>query len=191
MSLSSGTRNLFVEIASWMVVAGVVVFSLTHYDRLKGMMAVALGLPKPGQTATATVDRDGASAPAQATGATVEIPAGQGGHFYTQAEINGRSVDVLVDTGATTVFLSYETAESVGIYLKPSDFTHISRTANGNARIAPVTLDRVSIGDITVRQVQAAVAEPGKLTTATLLGMSFLGRVSNVGMRGGVLVLQD
>lgn len=191
MSLSSGTRNLFVEVASWCVVAGIVAYSLTHYDQLKGTMAKALGMPEPGQMAASTANQEPAPAAAQRSGAIVEIPAGQGGHYYTQAEINGRSIDVLVDTGATTVFLSYETAESVGIYLKPSDFTHISRTANGNARIAPVTLDRVSIGDITVRNVQAAVAEPGKLTTSTLLGMSFLGRVANVGMRGGVLVLED
>lgn len=191
MSLSSGTRNLFVEVASWCVVAGIIAYGWTHYDQLKGLMAQGLGLPPPGQMASGTADQDATPAATQRSGSVVEIAAGQGGHYYTQAEINGRSVDVLVDTGATTVFLSYETAESVGIYLKPSDFTHISRTANGNARIAPVTLDRVSIGDITVRQVQAAVAEPGKLTTATLLGMSFLGRISNVGMRGGVLVLQD
>ena len=56
------------------------------------------------------------------------------------------------------------------------------RTANGVARVAPVTLDRVSIGDITVRNVPASVSERGVLGT-TLLGMSFLGRLSRVDMR--------
>lgn len=189
MSLSSGTRGLFLEVASWCVAAGMIAYSLTHYDELKAGMAKVLGITPPAQT-TAVKDAN-AENPAQSSGGSVEIRAGSGGHYYAEAEVNGRPLDVLVDTGATTVFLSYEMAEKAGIYLKPSDFTHISRTANGNARIALVTIDRVSIGDITVRNVEAAVAEPGKLTTPALLGMSFLGRISNVGMRNGVLVLQD
>ena len=63
-------------------------------------------------------------------------------------------------------------------------------TANGAAKVAPVTLDRVSIGDITVRNVPAAVSEPGKLGTS-LLGMSFLGRLQQIDIRSGVLVLKE
>ena len=191
MSVSSGTRGLFLEVASWCVAAGMIAYTLLHYDELKLLMAKAMGVTPPAQSATMAKIATEAAGQARRRGGPVALRAGAGGPEYTQAEINGRSIDVLVDTGATTVFLSYEMAEQVGIYLKPSDFTHMSRTANGNARIALVTLDRVSIGDITVRNVDAAVAEPGKLTTAALLGMSFLGRVSNVGMRNGVLVLQD
>jgi aspartyl protease family protein len=51
-------------------------------------------------------------------------------------------------------------------------------------------LNSVSIGDITVRDVRAAVSEPGRLRTS-LLGMSFLGRLSRFNMRPGLLVLQD
>lgn len=192
MSLSSGTRNFLLEIASWCVAAGMIAYTLTHYGELKLAMAKAIGYTPPAATAAvAGKERAADDAALQRSGGAVEIRAGAGGHYYAEAEINGRPVDVLVDTGATTVFLSYETAESVGIYLKPNDYTHLSKTANGTARIALVTLDRVSIGDIIVRNVEAAVAEPGKLTTPALLGMSFLGRVSNVGMRNGVLVLQD
>ena len=71
-----------------------------------------------------------------------------------------------------------------------SDFTHRVSTANGFARIAPVTIDRISIGDIMVRDVSGAVMEPGKLGT-TLLGMSFLSRLQRVDIRSGMLVLQE
>jgi aspartyl protease family protein len=37
---------------------------------------------------------------------TVSIAAGDYGHFQTQAEINGRDVDVMVDTGASLVALT-------------------------------------------------------------------------------------
>jgi aspartyl protease family protein len=194
MSMSTGARSLFTEVAIWCVVAAVGAYTLMHYDEMKLMTAKALGFTPPEQAAVATTGIGPQSSQqdeAPRSGRVVEIRAGQGGHYYTQAEINGRSIDVLVDTGATSVFLSYEMAEDVGIYLKASDFTHMSQTANGAARIAPVTLDRVAIGDIEVRNVRAAVAEPGKLKTPALLGMSFLGRLNNVGMRSGMLVLQD
>ena len=93
----------------------------------------------------------------------------------------------MVDTGATGVALSYEDAETAGIYVKDSDFTHQSSTANGIAQIALVNIDRISIGDITVRNVQGMVLDRGKLK-GTLLGMSFLSRLSRVDMRQGTLV---
>ncbi len=120
----------------------------------------------------------------------VEIAAARNGHFFTEAEIDGRPINIMVDTGATMVALSYEDAERAGIYVNASDFTHSVSTANGRARIAPVMLQSVSIGDITVRDVPAAVSEPGRLRTS-LLGMSFLGRLSRFDMRSGLLVLQD
>ena len=82
----------------------------------------------------------------------------------------------MVDTGASQVALTFEDASRAGIYVRDRDFTQQVRTANGVARVAPVTLDRVSIGDITVRDVPASVSERGMLGT-TLLGMSFLKRL--------------
>ncbi|MEZ5923469.1 MAG: TIGR02281 family clan AA aspartic protease [Hyphomicrobiaceae bacterium] len=120
----------------------------------------------------------------------VFLKAGDNGHFVAEAYIDGNPIQVLVDTGATGVALTYEDAEEIGISLRDSDFTHVSRTANGNARIAPVTLSSVRIGDIEVKDVKAFVAEPGKLF-ATLLGMTFLSRLERVDIRGSELVLQQ
>jgi aspartyl protease family protein len=124
------------------------------------------------------------------SGRIVEIKAGAFGHYTASAEINGRPIDVLVDTGASIVALTFEDARRAGIHVRDSDFTHRVSTANGFARVAPVTLERVGIDNIMVRNVPAAVSEPGKLSTS-LLGMSFLGRLQRVDMRSGVLVLQE
>ena len=51
-------------------------------------------------------------------------------------------------------------------------------------------LDRVTIGDITVRNVQASVSERGR-QHMTLLGMTFLSRLSRTEMRKGTLVLYE
>ncbi|MCB1520544.1 MAG: TIGR02281 family clan AA aspartic protease [Hyphomicrobiaceae bacterium] len=123
-------------------------------------------------------------------GDSVELRSGRNGHFETAAEINGRDINVLVDTGATMVVLTYEDAERAGIYVNSGDFTVGSRTANGTARNAPVTLSKVCIDRICVRDVRAMVAEPGRLHV-TLLGMTFLGRLSRVDMRSGTLVLAE
>jgi aspartyl protease family protein len=128
--------------------------------------------------------------PVDGASGTVSITAGDYGHFQTQAEINGRDVDVMVDTGASLVALTYEDAARAGVFVNPSDFTQLAQTANGMARVAPITISRISIGEITVHNVQAVVSERGA-SERTLLGMSFLGRLSRVEMRSGTLVLQE
>jgi aspartyl protease family protein len=120
----------------------------------------------------------------------VELKAASNGHFHVRADVNGRSIPAMVDTGASLVVLTYEDAGRAGVFLKPSDFSHPVATANGSARVALVTLDSISIGDITVRNVPAAVTEAGRMQT-TLLGMSFLSKLERVDMRDGVMVLKD
>jgi aspartyl protease family protein len=172
--------------AGWVAAAGFVVLGIVYLDEIKAGMGSALGL-----------QRNAAAGPPERTdtvqvsaGRIVELRAGAHGHYRTSAEINGRLVDVMVDTGASMVALSYDDARTAGIYVRDGDFTHRVSTANGFARVAPITIDRISIGNITVRNVPGAVMEAGKLGTS-LLGMSFLARLQRVDMRSGVLVLQE
>jgi aspartyl protease family protein len=104
------------------------------------------------------------------------------------AEVNGRSADFMADTGATLVVLTFEDAARLGLSPHSLEFSGLAQTANGIARVAPVSLDRVRVEDITVRDVQAVVAEKGALAT-NLLGMSFLGRLKSFQMQGSELVL--
>jgi aspartyl protease family protein len=76
------------------------------------------------------------------------------------------------------------------VLVRSSDYTQRVSTANGFARVAPVVLDRISIGAITVRNVPAAVTQPGSLATS-LLGMTFLARLQRVDIRSGTLLLQE
>lgn len=123
-------------------------------------------------------------------GNIVELKVSRDGHYYANAELNGRSVGVLVDTGATMVALTYEDAQRAGISLSNSDFSGRAQTANGIARFAPVTIDQITIGNVTVRNVRGSVAEPGRMNV-TLLGMSFLGKLIRTETRNGVLVLEN
>lgn len=186
MALNPGTKRLLREAASWTVVAVIAIAAFMQFDKLRSGAEQMLGAPKSQNAATDQTELNAVTGP----GAVVTIAAGNNGHFHTEAEINGRPIEVMVDTGATTVALSFEDAERAGIFVRPGDFTGAVSTANGVAHIAPVMLDRVSIGDITVRDVPAAVLEQGRLRTS-LLGMSFLNRLSRFDMRSGELVLQE
>ncbi len=179
MALRPGTQRLLREAASWGVVAVIGVAAFTHFDALRSGTANLLGIPPAARRTPQARCR-----PRPNSARWWRSRSGRNGHFNTEAEINGRPIEVMIDTGATMVALSYEDAERAGLYLNDSDFTGAVTTANGVARVAPVTLDQVSIGDITVHDVPAAVTEPGRLKTS-LLGMSFLSRLSRFDMRSG------
>lgn len=121
-------------------------------------------------------------------GRTVTLNPNTYGHYIVEADIGGASVELLTDTGATYVALNYETAIKLGFTGQTLRFTSRSSTANGIARVAPVTLDYVRIGSILVRDVKAVIAEPGKMTQ-NLLGMSFINRLSGFELRGGRLLM--
>lgn len=133
---------------------------------------------------------EGSGAPARAIaagGRRVTLAADSRGHFQTEAAINGRSVTVMVDTGATSVALRQEDVAPLGLRpLLPADFTVPISTANGNARAARITLSEVRIGDVRVRNVEALVV-PERTLATNLLGMSFIRRLSNVEMTAGRL----
>ena len=121
-------------------------------------------------------------------GRTVTLNPNVYGHYIVEADIGGAPVELLTDTGATYVALNYETALKLGFTAQTIRFTSRSSTANGIARVAPVTLDYVRIGSILVRDVKAVVAEPGKMAQ-NLLGMSFINRLSGFELRGGRLLM--
>ncbi len=95
---------------------------------------------------------------------------------------------MLVDTGASIVALSGDSARRLGIYPAAGDFTLVMSTANGSVAAAPVTLGEIRIGDVAVRDVPAVVFQ-GEALGTNLLGMTFLKRLSRFEAGGGQLVL--
>lgn len=185
--MSSGFSSFVFVLA---VVAGGLVYGIKHRDDVAKIAAIASERTIGGEHHTASVAQDEQPARKPSSDGDIEIAASEGGHFETEAEVNGSRIEVMVDTGATLVALTYEDARRAGVYLNSGDFTHEVKTANGTTKVAPIELSSISIGDITVRNVRGAVTEPGKLHK-TLLGMSFLSRLSRVEMRPDSLVLHE
>jgi aspartyl protease family protein len=125
-----------------------------------------------------------AASPARA----VQIARGQSGEFALQARINGVSAPMVIDTGATSVVLTYETARAAGLPLELLEYDVDVETAGGHTRAARLTLDRLAIGKLVERSVPALVVPHGQMKT-NLLGMSFLDRLESWEVRADRLML--
>jgi aspartyl protease family protein len=139
------------------------------------------GLPSVSQTTAAEM--------LQLNAATA-LKAGQNGHFVVEAEINGRNVKVLVDTGASAVALSYEDAKDIGLHPGNLDYNIPVSTANGVVQAAGVSLDKVEIDGVRVSDVQGLVLPEGAMR-GSLLGMSFLSKLQSFKVEDGVLYLKN
>ncbi|MFI5013840.1 MAG: TIGR02281 family clan AA aspartic protease [Hyphomicrobiales bacterium] len=122
-------------------------------------------------------------------GGPVILEGNRAGQFQAEVDVEGATLRMLVDTGASAVSLTAEDAEHAGLHPFPSDFTVKVSTANGIAMAARVELREVSVGPIRVRDVQALVMQRGALSVS-LLGMTFLQRLSSFQVSDNRLVLK-
>jgi aspartyl protease family protein len=122
--------------------------------------------------------------------AMTELDASDNGHYMARARINNSGINVMVDTGASVVALTWKDAEKIG--LKPSllDFNVSVSTANGEGKAARVMLDEVEIDNVSVENVQGLVMQKDALGI-TLLGMSYLGRLESFSVTDGKLILEN
>jgi aspartyl protease family protein len=115
---------------------------------------------------------------------SVTLSRGNGGHFWTDARVDGRRLEFVVDTGATQIALR---ASGSNLDHPPRDFIRSSR--NGERRDprrhgAASWSNRQYRGD-----VPALVHADGSLGV-NLLGMSFLSRVRFTHDRGKLVLEQ-
>ncbi len=109
----------------------------------------------------------------EGSGKQIVLTADSGGHFYANGSINGKAARFVVDTGATTVAMSQDEADRLGLDYKNGQ-RGMSRTANGVVPFYRTALSAVRIGDVQIYNVEASVL-PGQMGYI-LLGNSFLTR---------------
>ena len=159
----------------WVVIALLLVVGYTYRAELREGGERVLGELIPGRPVS--------------HGRTVEIARGNSGEFQVSTNVNGARVSMVLDTGASAVVLTQDAARAAGLPLEVLAYTVNIDTANGRARAAAVTLDRVAVGTIVERAVPALIAQPGQLKTS-LLGMSFLNRLDSYSVNSEKLVLR-
>ncbi|HEX4736651.1 MAG TPA: TIGR02281 family clan AA aspartic protease [Allosphingosinicella sp.] len=140
--------------------------------------------PSPAFAKTVTVAASDDPGPPMAV--ETKLERAPNGHFYADGNVNGQPVRLVVDTGASTVALTMADAQRIGVPFSPNEFTVIGTGASGPVRGESVTLDRVEVGGKEVRGVRAAVVEG---LDVSLLGQTYLGRISSVQMSGDTMTL--
>jgi aspartyl protease family protein len=115
----------------------------------------------------------GAGSSGAGKGAKIVLNASSGGHFMSQGTINGKAVQFMVDTGATSIAMGVSEAERVGLNYKNGTPVNMG-TANGVTRGYKLTLDSVRIGDVEIFGVEAVVTPQSM--PFVLLGNSYLSR---------------
>jgi aspartyl protease family protein len=159
----------------WVVIAFVLVLGYTYRFQLYDVADRVLVELVPGHTAT--------------HGRTVELARANSGDFQIGTEVNGTRVPMILDTGASSVVLTYEAAKAAGLPIEFVKYSVNVETANGHTLAAPVTLDRVAVGGIMERSVPALIAQPGQMKVS-LLGMSFLNRLQSWEVRGARVLMR-
>ena len=169
----------FLFLFAVMAAVGVGVARYSDHAKSSGTNAMAMAAkPKP------------EPAPAVSSNySTVTLNSDSRGHFQIDARVDGRSIEFLVDTGASSIALRESSAAKLGIHPSAREYSVKMQTANGIGKAARVQLGRVEVGGITVRDVAALVVPDESLST-NLLGMTFLSRVKWSHDRGRLVLEQ-
>ncbi|NLS18501.1 TIGR02281 family clan AA aspartic protease [Rhizobium sp. P40RR-XXII] len=169
-----------------LVFAGVIAVAATQVPMLVSSFNEPAEKPAPVEAVSLTPPKT----EAPVSYGSVQLRANAGGHYEGDFTINGRSVHGLIDTGATYVAMNESTARSLGFSSVDLDYRYPIQTANGTSKVAHVKLDRLEIGTIRVRDVDAMVAKDSALST-TLIGMSFMKKLNSFGVQNGNLLLKQ
>lgn len=159
----------------WLAIAALVVVGYTYRGELTEVGDRVLAHLVPGHVAS--------------HGRMVEVARGRAGDFSLTTRVNGARVAMALDTGASVVMLTHEAAKAAGFPLEVLKYSVAVETANGRTLAAPVTIDRLAVGNIVERAVPALIAPPGRLSV-NLLGMTFLNRLQSWEVRGDRLLMR-
>jgi aspartyl protease family protein len=155
---------------------------------VKGFNLLHVASPPPAPPKRIAAVTLAAPTPASGGGPVI-LEGNRFGHFQAEVLIDGVTLKMLVDTGASAITLTAEDAERAGIHPFPTDYKIDVNTANGISQVARVDLREVSVGSISVRDVPALVMQSGA-SSVSLLGMSFLQRLSSFQVSDNRLVLK-
>lgn len=123
------------------------------------------------------------------TGKAIRIRMGEDGHFHVDAQVNGHTVNFLVDSGATMTALAQISATAAGVAIDANGFPVATQTANGVAMMKRARIGSLNIGSI-VRTDFPVLVSSDQEDAVNLLGMNFLSSLGNWRVEGQEMVLE-
>jgi aspartyl protease family protein len=181
-------RVIFVLILG---VAAALLGSFSLLDRLSAPAAV-VAASAPAAEAPAGVAETRSLAPAESPSPGYReavLQADARGQYAAGVLVNGLPVRMLIDTGASDVFVSASTAARLGLAPSGGRKRRI-QTANGQSIASPTVLRHISLDGLYMNDVEALILAP-EAGEIDLLGESFLKRLASIEQRSGMLILRQ
>ena len=122
------------------------------------------------------------------SGGEVRLLLGADNHYHARAMVNGKPIDMLIDTGASFTAMGTKRARELGVEIEPNTFGHEIRTANGSIKAYPAKIAVLQVGDIEMRDVTIFVAD--EFDDVAVLGMNFLSALQGYRVERNVMILQ-
>jgi aspartyl protease family protein len=172
-----GFQEKLKSIGIWLGIVALLVVAYNYRGNIVRVVDRMFSIVTPDQDITASIPND------------VRVERNATGDFNVQVLVNGASLPMLIDTGASSVVLTLEAARAAGLPVDLLKYDITIETAKGRSHAASVVLDQIRIGNIVERRVPALIVRQGDLRTS-LLGMSFLQRLDSFELRGQQMVLR-
>lgn len=170
------------------IIAGLGVATALFLNNRPAAYAI-LGLDMPNATKAVKTAHALPQKQVQVNGSVVSIPKNpRDGQYWAEARVNSGYVRFLVDTGASAVALTLEDARKAGLRERDMVFNVPVATAGGTNYAARVQIDSISVGGITLRDINSLVIKDGLNTS--LLGMTYLGQLQKVEATPSALILR-
>ena len=102
---------------------------------------------------------------------------------------NDNNLEPFCGCGTTIDAAEKNGRDWIGIDVTQLNYSGKVRTGNGIAEVAPVTIETITVGEITLRNVAGSVSRRGALRD-NLLGQTFLARLAAFNVEKNRLVLR-
>ncbi len=165
----------------WTLIGLVLITAYVYKDDGRNIASRVMAAIVPGETFTLTTSEGRQE---------VVLRKQRSGHFTINAEINGQSLPMLVDTGATQIALTFDDARRIGLDPSNLNFNREIMTANGVAMAATARIRQIVVGPIVRKNITVSIAERGRLGES-LLGMNFLSTLSSIRIEPNEMRLTD
>lgn len=174
-------KPIYMLISAAMIAAGVFLFIPKNSEQQSPALAASA------TSDTGTVPPADQSTTSYAKAAVISRR--DDGHYWTNASVDGTSVEFMIDTGASIIALTPKDAQRIGIDMDALSYDGRINTAGGQIKGAYITIDEVRIGRVKIKNVDAVVLPDG--LTQSLLGMSFLGQLYSYEFRQNQLIIRQ
>ena len=121
------------------------------------------------------------------SGSSLTLRKSADGHFWVMADINGRPVRFLVDSGATVTAMSARAARDAGVEPGGLGIKTVIETANGIVEAERATIRVLQVGSLRVRDHDVVIS--AALGDINLLGMNFLSELESWRVEGDSMIL--